>query len=641
MNGMKDTLERWTADKSADLYGINSWGAGYFSISEKGEVVVAPSKNAGKEISISLMDVISGIKARGLDMPVLLRIENILDSQIRIIHETFGAAINTLGYKGSYRGVYPIKVNQQREVVEEVAKFGSRYHHGLEAGSKAELVAALAVLKDPEACLVCNGYKDEEFVDLGLYARKMGYKCFFVIEMPSELTLILERAAMLNIRPLIGIRIKLSSTAGGHWTESCGDRSIFGLNISQLVEVVDELRARKMLDCLQLLHYHIGSQVPNIRDIRSAALEASQVYTGLVNEGALMGYLDLGGGLAVDYDGSHTNFVHSKNYSLDEYCSDVVETIMTCMDANGIEHPAIITESGRATVAYYSVLLFNILDVSRFQALPLPESLPEQMPELIQNMAEVLKSITVRNIQECYNDALYYRDEIRQLFKHGDINLRDRALGELMFWHAMQRIAAESKKMKHIPQEMKDIDTVLADIYYGNFSVFQSLPDAWAIDHHFPVMPIHRLNEEPTRQGIVADITCDCDGKIDKFIDIHGVKNALALHELKSDEEYYLGVFLVGAYQETLGDLHNLLGDTNVVSIRVDEDGDYSFVREIEGDSVADVLTYVEYDPKQMVVDFRQTAEEAIRKGRITPLERHQIMNAFEAGLRGYTYFER
>jgi arginine decarboxylase len=390
-----------------------------------------------------------------------------------------------------------------------------------------------------------------------------------------------------------------------------------------------------------LLHYHIGSQVPNIRDIRSAALEASQVYAGLVSEGAQMGYLDLGGGLAVDYDGSHTNFVHSRNYSLDEYCSDVVETIMASMDASGIEHPAIITESGRATVAYYSVLLFNILDVSRFQALPLPETMPERTPELIQNMADVLKSISVRNIQECYNDALYYRDEIRQSFKHGDITLRDRALGEMMFWHAMQRIAAESRKMKHVPQELRDIDAVLADIYYGNFSVFQSLPDAWAIDHHFPVMPIHRLNEEPTRQGIVADITCDCDGKIDKFIDSHGVKNALALHELKNDEEYYLGVFLVGAYQETLGDLHNLLGDTNVVSIRADDNGDFSFVREIEGDSVADVLTYVEYDPKQMVVEFRQTAEEAIRKGLITPLERHQIMNAFEAGLRGYTYFER
>jgi arginine decarboxylase len=549
--------------------------------------------------------------------------------------------MNNLGYKGAYRGVYPIKVNQQREVVEEVAKFGSRYHHGLEAGSKAELVAALAVLKDPEACLVCNGYKDEEFIDLGLYARKMGFKCFFVVEMPSELTLILERAALLNIRPLIGVRIKLSSTAGGHWTESCGDRSIFGLNISQLVEVVDDLKSREMLDCLQLLHYHIGSQVPNIRDIRSAALEASQVYAGLVSEGARMGYLDLGGGLAVDYDGSHTNFVHSRNYSLEEYCSDVVETIMTSMDASGIEHPAIITESGRATVAYYSVLLFNILDVSRFQALPLPETMAEQSPEMIRNISEVLKSITIRNVQECYNDALYYRDEIRQLFKHGDLTLRDRALGEMIFWHTMQRIAAESKNLKNVPLELRDIDTVLADIYYGNFSVFQSLPDAWAIDHHFPVMPIHRLNEEPTRQGIVADITCDCDGKIDKFIDSHGVKNALALHELKNDEEYYLGVFLVGAYQETLGDLHNLLGDTNVVSIRVDDEGDYHFVREVEGDSVADVLTYVEYDPKQMVVDFRQTAEEAIRKGLITPLERHQIMNAFEAGLRGYTYFER
>ncbi len=641
MNGMKDSLERWTVEKSADLYSIHNWGAGYFNISEKGDVVVTPMKNSGKEVTISLMDIVSGIKDRGLDMPVLIRIENILDSQISLIHENFGNAIRNLGYKGVFKGVYPIKVNQQREVVEEVTKFGARYHHGLEAGSKAELIAALAMLKDPEACLICNGYKDEEFVDLGLYACKMGYKCFFVIEMPSELTLILERSEILNIRPLLGIRIKLSSTAGGHWTESCGDRSIFGLNINQLVDVIDKLKEKNMLDCLQLLHYHIGSQVPNIRDIRSAALEASQVYSGLVREGAKMGYLDLGGGLAVDYDGSHTNYMHSRNYTLDEYCSDVIETIMTTLDTNDIGHPTIITESGRATVAYYSVLLFNILDVSQFQALPLPENLPEDTPELILNISDVLKSINIRNIQECYNDALYYRDEIRQRFKHGDITLRDRSLGEMIFWHIIQRIAGESKKLKYVPQELKGIDTVLADIYYGNFSVFQSLPDAWAIDHHFPIMPIHRLTEEPTRQGIVADITCDCDGKIDKFIDIHGVKDALPLHELRNDEEYYLGVFLVGAYQETLGDLHNLLGDTNVVSIRVEEDGDYSFVREIEGDSVADVLTYVEYDPKQMIVEFRKTAEEAIRKGLITPHERRKIMDAYETGLRGYTYFER
>jgi len=638
---MKDSLERWTVEKSADLYSIHNWGAGYFNISEKGDVVVTPMKNSGKEVTISLMDIVSGIKDRGLDMPVLIRIENILDSQISLIHENFGNAIRNLGYKGVFKGVYPIKVNQQREVVEEVTKFGARYHHGLEAGSKAELIAALAMLKDPEACLICNGYKDEEFVDLGLYACKMGYKCFFVIEMPSELTLILERSEILNIRPLLGIRIKLSSTAGGHWTESCGDRSIFGLNINQLVDVIDKLKEKNMLDCLQLLHYHIGSQVPNIRDIRSAALEASQVYSGLVREGAKMGYLDLGGGLAVDYDGSHTNYMHSRNYTLDEYCSDVIETIMTTLDTNDIGHPTIITESGRATVAYYSVLLFNILDVSQFQALPLPENLPEDTPELILNISDVLKSINIRNIQECYNDALYYRDEIRQRFKHGDITLRDRSLGEMIFWHIIQRIASESKKLKYVPQELKGIDTVLADIYYGNFSVFQSLPDAWAIDHHFPIMPIHRLTEEPTRQGIVADITCDCDGKIDKFIDIHGVKDALPLHELRNDEEYYLGVFLVGAYQETLGDLHNLLGDTNVVSIRVEEDGDYSFVREIEGDSVADVLTYVEYDPKQMIVEFRKTAEEAIRKGLITPHERRKIMDAYETGLRGYTYFER
>ncbi|MBF0118847.1 MAG: biosynthetic arginine decarboxylase [Desulfobacterales bacterium] len=641
MNGYKkDTLERWTYDKSADLYGIQNWGAGYFDISEKGDVVIMPNRG-NKNIRTSIMDIVSGLKDRGFDMPVLLRIENILDSQLTRIHENFKKAITTFGYKGIYKGVYPIKVNQQREVVEEVTQFGSCYHHGLEAGSKAELTASLAMLKDPEACLICNGYKDEEFVDLGLYATKMGFNCFFVLEMPSELSLILERAEALNIRPLIGVRIKLSSTASGHWIESCGDRSIFGLNTTQLVAVIDCLKEKNMLDCLQLLHYHIGSQVPNIRDIRSAVLEASQVYIGLVAEGAKMGYLDLGGGLAVDYDGSHTNYMHSRNYTLYEYCADVIETIMATLDEKNIDHPTIITESGRATVAYYSVLLFNILDISQFEALPLPDKFLETTPELIVNLFEVLTSMNLRNIQECYNDALYYRDEIRQLFKHGDISLRERSLGEMIFWHIIKKIAEECKKLKYIPQELKDIDVVLADIYYGNFSVFQSLPDAWAIDHLFPVMPIHRLNEEPTRQGILADITCDCDGKIDKFIDIHGVKRALPLHEFKADEEYYLGVFLVGAYQETLGDLHNLLGDTNVVTIRIGDDGDYSFVRESEGDSVADVLTYVEYDPKQMIIEFRKTAEEAVRKGLITPHERKKIMEAYDAGLRGYTYFEK
>lgn len=634
------SLERWTVENSVDLYGIRNWGGGYFDISEKGEVTINP-RGSDPANAVSMMDIISGVKDRGLGMPILLRLGNILQSRISLLHESFKTAIDNFGYKGEYRGVYPIKVNQQQQVVEEVTHFGSQYHHGLEAGSKAELIAAISLLKDPEACLICNGYKDEEFIDLGLYARKMGFKCFFVVEMPSELPLILDRAAKLGIKPLIGIRIKLSSRAGGHWTESGGDRSIFGLSMTQVIETVDYLKEKGMLDCLQLLHYHLGSQIPNIRDIRFAVAEACRVYAGLVDEGAPMGYLDLGGGLAVDYDGSHTNFTSSRNYTLSEYCADIIEVIMGTLDDQDIPHPTIITESGRATVAYYSVLLFNIIDVSCFETLPVPEKLEEDTHEMIVNLKEALSTLTVKNLQECYNDALYYRDEIRQLFKHGNISLRERAVAENIFWHVLKKIAVELKKLKKIPPELEGIENALADIYYGNFSVFQSLPDAWAIDQLFPVMPVHRLNESPTRNAIIADITCDCDGKIDKFIDIHDVKNSLPLHELKTEEDYYLGVFLVGAYQETLGDLHNLFGDTNIVSIEIKQNGDFKFVREIEGDSVAEILSYVEYDTKAMVVNFRESAEKAVRKGLITPNERQKIMKAYQAGLRGYTYFER
>lgn len=634
----KPALEQWTIKDSKELYGIGNWGAGYFDISSDGEVVVTPFHD--KDISLSIPQVIDGLKDRGLEMPVLLRIENILDSQIAQIHTSFRKAIKDFNYQGEFRGVYPIKVNQQQQVVEEVTEFGAAFHHGLEAGSKAELLTAMSYLKDKEACLICNGYKDREFVDLGLYARKMGYKCFFVIEMPSELSLILDRAKKLNIRPLIGLRIKISSQGGGHWAESSGDRSIFGLSTAQVVDVIDVLREKDMLDCVQLLHYHLGSQISNIRDIRSAVLEASRVYAGLYEEGASMKYLDLGGGLAVDYDGSHTNFMNSRNYGIDEYCADIIETVMGTLDDKDIPHPHIITESGRAVVAYYSVLLFNILDVSSVETRPLAEKLPEDSAEPIEYMFEVLKSLNLKNLQECYNDALYYRDEVRQLFRLGSISLRERSIAENIFWHIVQKIADLSQHLKHVPPDIQNIDVALADIYYGNFSVFQSLPDAWAIDHLFPIMPIHRLKEEPGRQAVIADITCDCDGKIDRFIDMFGVKKTLSMHEVMDGEEYYVGVFLVGAYQETLGDLHNLLGDTNVVSLRIHDDGSYSIVRELEGDSVADVLSYVEYDPKTLLIQFRMMAEEAVRNGKISPQERFRIMKAFEAVLYGYTYLE-
>lgn len=638
MTNKPEVLGRWTKKKSEETYGIKNWGANYFSISDEGEVMVNPYKD--EKSAVSLMDIVSGIKERGFDMPVLLRFENLLDARISYLNESFLNAMKSVDYKGTYRGVYPVKVNQQQQVIEEVTKYGKKYHHGLEVGSKPELIAALAYLNDPDACLICNGYKDEEFIDLGLNAIKMGFNCFFVLEMPGELEIILERSKALGVKPNIGVRIKLSAKAGGHWTDSGGDRSIFGLNVSQVIEVVDQLKEKNMLDCLKLLHYHLGSQIPNIRDIRDAVLEAARVYAELVKEGAPMGYLDLGGGLAVDYDGSSTNYTNSRNYTVDEYCVDIVEAVMRVMDRSEVPHPTIVTESGRALVAYYSVLLFNVLDVTKFEDYDLPETLPEGTPEQIENLYEVNQNLNLKNIQECYNDALYYRDEIKGLFKHGRINIRERALSEQIFWNTMHKIAKVKQKLKIAPVDLEDIESAIADIYYCNFSVFQSIPDSWAIDQLFPVMPIHRLLEHPKENGILADITCDCDGKIDRFIDLHDVQTTLPLHEL-GKEDYYLGIFLVGAYQETLGDLHNLFGDTNVVSIKINEDGDYDLTSEIHGDSVEDVLSYVEFDVRQMRTNFRKVAEEAVKKKRITPTERKEIMSSYDNGLNGYTYYER
>lgn len=630
------TLEKWTAERSAELYGVDNWGNGYFRVTPEGLLGITPLP--GSEVCVPIMDIIGGLQERGLGLPVLLRVENLLDAQITLLHESFAAAIATLGYGGEFRGVYPVKVNQQQQVLEEIAKVGGRFNHGFEVGSKAELIAALSFLNNPRACLVCNGYKDKDYIDLALYACKMGFLCFLVLEMPSELPLILERSRALGIEPRIGVRIKVSSQAGGHWAESAGDLSIFGLSTAEVVDAVDLLRAQNMLHCMQFLHFHLGSQIPNIRDIRIAVREATRMYAELVAEGCPMGFLDLGGGLAVDYDGSHTNYPSSRNYTLQEYCMDIVESVMSTLDERGIPHPHIITESGRATVAYYSVLLFNVLDVSRLEDRPVPEKLSPDEPEAIHNLLEVYHSLSLKNLQECYNDAIYYRDEVRQLFRLGQCTLRQRALSDTIFWAVIRSIAQRLPGMKNPPSALKDIDLALASIYYCNMSVFQSLPDAWAIGHLFPIMPVHRLNEEPTETAILADITCDSDGKLDRFIDIHGEKRVLELHSLQCGQPYYLGAFLVGAYQETLGDLHNLFGDTNVVSVRINEDGTYDLTRELEGDSVADVLSYVEFDPKQVLENFRKVAEAGVREGKISPQERFLIMRAYERGLRGYTY---
>ena len=636
----KKALQQWSIEDSAELYGIRNWGAGYFDITENGDVAIHPF-GRGSNVAVSIPEIIRELKDRGLELPVLLRIENILDSQISTLHNSFKKAIDTLEYKGEYRGVFPIKVNQQQQVLEEIANFGASFHHGFEVGSKAELIAAISQMRDHKACLVCNGYKDEEFIDLGLHAMRMGFNCIFVMEMGWELATLLERAALLGIEPQIGVRVKLSAKGGGHWTASGGERSSFGLSMSQIIDIVDTLKEQGKLHCLKLLHYHLGSQIPNIRSIRSAVQEASRVYAELVQEGAPMGYIDLGGGLAVDYDGSHTNYVSSRNYSVDEYSMDVVEAVMTTLDKQNIPHPHIITESGRAVVAYYSVLLFNILDVSKIEDGIVPETIPDDLPEPILNMHEAYTSLTLRNLQEAYNDALFYRDEVRRMFLDGRVTLRQRTLADNLFWAITKTVAKLKDKLKIVPKELEEIDTALADIYYANFSVFQSLPDSWAIDQLFPIMPLHRLNEEPSRNAIISDITCDSDGRVDRFIDPKGEKPLIDLHPMKNGDEYYLGTFLVGAYQETLGDLHNLFGDTNVVSVRMYEDGSYEFVREIQGDTVGELLEYVEYDQRRIMEDLRSMAEQAVREGRISATERYNILQAFYDGLRGYTYFER
>lgn len=632
----------WSIDDSAALYGLKDWGCGYFDINRAGEVVVRAPGSQNKEGAegASLPELIAGIRERGLDMPVLLRIENLLDAQIAAVNQGFGKAISEAGYQGEYRGVFPIKVNQQNQIIEEIAEFGERFNHGLEAGSKAELLIALASLSPGRGYIICNGYKDEEFITLGLGAQKLGYSIFFVVETPAEIPLLIQCSHRSGVRPRIGVRVKLASRVGGHWSNTSGDRSIFGLTSNQLVDLVDALKSHDMLDCLQLLHTHLGSQIPNIRDIRNGVMEASRYYAELVREGAPMGNIDLGGGLAVDYFGSRSNQMHSMNYSLEEYCADVVEVIMSVLDPLDIDHPHIVTESGRALVAYGSILLFNILDVTRFEPHKL-DAEAEFGHDYLGYLADVLKNLSNDRVQECYNDAVYYRDELRELFRRGQLSLRDRSLGEDYFLEIMQKIRRLDPGQGDLDEDTLSLTDYLADIYYGNFSVFQSLPDIWAIDQVFPIMPLHRLGEKPERQAMLADITCDCDGKIDAFVVNSEIQRVLPLHSLKEDEEYYLGVFLVGAYQETLGDLHNLLGDTHVVSVRLHEDGTFHYVKEVEGDSVGDVLSYVEYDPRDMLKAFRDSAEQGVREGRITPFERQQLVALFADGMRGYTYFER
>ena len=629
-------IRAWTTNDSAALYNVAGWSNGYFRINDAGHVEVSPSGPEGP--SVDLYDLVLDLQRRGLGMPLLMRFSDIIHSRVRALVGCFESAIREYGYRGRYRGVYPIKVNQQHQVVEELVRFGQPYGLGLEAGSKPELLAGLAMLDSPDALLVLNGYKDAEYMETALLSQKLGRYPIVVIDRHRELELLLQVARRLGIRPHIGVRAKLTTKGAGKWMESTGDRSKFGLTATELVLLVDKLREEQMLDCLELLHFHIGSQISAVRAIKDAMQEACRVFVELQKAGAGLKFLDAGGGLGVDYDGSSTNWQSSTNYTMQEYANDVVAAIQDTCETAGIPHPDILTESGRALVAHHSVLVFNILDVNEVLAGQAPPRVDKKENPVIQQLVETWRSVSRKNFQEAYHDALQLKEEATNLFNVGLLDLRGRARVEQLFWGCCEAILKIIRELEYVPDDLEGLEKGLADTYYGNYSVFQSVPDHWAVKQLFPIVPLHRLAERPSRRGVIADLTCDSDGKMDQFIELRDVKSSLELHPFDG-KPYYIGVFLVGAYQEILGDLHNLFGDTNAVHIALDESG-YRIDHVVEGDTVTEVLGYVQYQKQYLVQRVRQANEEALRRGLLTFEESALLMRRYEEGLAGYTYLE-
>ena len=627
---------RWSVADAAELYEVASWGKGYFSVNQAGHVCVHPEKDPRR--AIDLKHLLDRLIVRGIQTPVLLRFGGILKHRLRDLKEAFSQAIADHDYRGRYHLVYPIKVNQQRQVVEEILRYGSSYNFGLEAGSKPELLAVIA-LADNDTPIVCNGFKDARFIETAMLAQKMGRNIFLVVEKFTDLELILHFAKEVGVRPNIGVRVKLAATGSGRWQSSGGYRSKFGLTVSEILRALQLLREHEMADCFKLLHFHLGSQITNIRHIKAALTEGARVYADLYRQGAGLEYLDVGGGLGVDYDGSQTTFESSVNYTLQEYANDVVYHVQTVCDDTDVPHPTIFSESGRAVVSYNSVLIFNVLGVADRGENGLPEAIAEDAEQPLHDLRQTYDSLNVRNLLESFHDAQEAMENGITLFNNGYMSLEERAFAENLYWAICRKIHRMMHQLDYVPEELEILDSVLSETYYCNFSLFQSMPDSWAIKQLFPVMPIHRLTEQPTRQAILADITCDSDGKIDRFIDRHDVKRTLTLHEFRG-EPYFLGVFLVGAYQEILGDLHNLFGDTNAVHVDLDEDGDVVVETVINGDSVREVLSYVEFDPNTLVVRLRNSLEEAIRRGRIDDRQAGRLLRFYESGLEGYTYLE-
>lgn len=625
----------WTIEDSEELYRINGWGEPYFSINAAGHVTVSPQGDRGG--SLDLYELVNSLKLRNLDLPLLIRFSDILADRIERLNAAFAKAIARYNYDGAYRGVFPVKCNQQRHLVESLVKFGKPYQFGLEAGSKPELMIALATLKTSGALLICNGYKDREYIEMAILAQQLGKTAIIVLEQVEEVPMVIAASRKLGISPVVGVRVKLSSKGIGRWGTSAGDRAKFGLTIPEILQTVELLREADLLDSLQLLHYHIGSQISAISVVKDAIREASQVYVELAKLGAGMRYLDVGGGLGVDYDGSKTNFYASKNYNVQNYANDIVAEVKEACVERNIPMPTLISESGRAIASHQSVLVFNVLGTSDVPT-GAPEPVREEEHLIIRNLWETYNSLTVDNYQEAYHDAAQFKEEAVSLFNFGYVSLPERARAERLFWACCQKILEIARHQEYVPDDLEDLEKIMASIYYINLSVFQSAPDSWAIDQLFPIMPIHRLDEEPTKRATLADLTCDSDGKIDQFIDLRDVKHVLELHPLHSEQPYYLAMFLGGAYQEIMGNLHNLFGDTNAVHITLTPNKGYQIDHVVKGDTMTEVLGYVQYDSEDLVESIRQQTELALQEKRITLQDSQLLLQNYERSLSRYTY---
>lgn len=630
-------MRKWRIEDTEELYNISGWGINYFSVNEKGNVVVTPQKNFAQ---VDLKELVEELQLRDVGVPMLIRFPDILDSRIEKMANCFKIAAEEYSYKAQNFIIYPIKVNQMRPVVEEIVSHGKKFNIGLEAGSKPELHAVIATNTNNDSLIICNGYKDEDYIELALLAQKMGRRIYIVIEKLNELKLIAWIARRLKIKPNLGIRIKLASAGSGKWEGSGGDVSKFGLTSSELLEAMEYLEENDLKECLKLVHFHIGSQVNKIRRIKIALREASQFYAQMCLNGFNIEFVDIGGGLGVDYDGTRSaNRESSVNYSIQEYVNDAISTMVDVSEKNNIPHPNIITESGRSLTAHHSVLIFEVLESTSLPSWDDEEEPHEDDHELVKELYSLWDAINQPRMLEIWHDAQQIREEALDRFSLGLLDLKTRAQVERLFWSVAREIHQMAGKIKHVPEELHQLEKLLADKYFCNFSLFQSLPDSWAIDQIFPIMPIHRLDEKPDRSATLQDITCDSDGKIDNFISTRNLSYFLPVHKLKAKEPYYIGVFLVGAYQEILGDLHNLFGDTNAVHVSVDKDG-YSIDQIIDGETIAEVLDYVQYNPKKMVRTVETWVASSVKAGKISATEGKEFLSNYRSGLYGYTYLE-